>query len=69
MCSGSYKEINSPHLALGRGKAAGGGAVVGKLAFTTEQAVQLWQEHQTCIFVAEETDAQSMDALRVKKQI
>lgn len=54
---------------LGKGKGAGGGAIVGKLAFTTEQAIQYWQSHETCILVAEETDSKSIDAMRVSEKV
>jgi hypothetical protein len=50
---------------LGRGKAAGGGAVVGQLVFSAEQAMQYWNSQQPCILVRPGTGLEEFGAFKV----
>jgi phosphohistidine swiveling domain-containing protein len=51
---------------LGRGKAAGGGAVVGQLVFSAEQAMQYWNSQQQCILVRPGTGLEEISAFKVR---
>lgn len=50
---------------LGRGKAAGGGAVVGQLVFSAEQAMQYWNTQQQCILMRPGTGLEKISAFKV----
>jgi hypothetical protein len=50
---------------LGRGKAAGGGAVVGLLVFTAQQAMEYWNSQQQCILARPGIGLEDISALKV----
>ena len=65
-CAGSYKNDRPADHTLGRGKAAGGGAVSGKAVFTPQQAVECWKQQEACIFVHPHTSRDHLDGLKVQ---
>jgi hypothetical protein len=64
-CTGSYQATQLPERILGRGEAAGGGAVVGKLVLTSERAEEWWKEGEDSILCLREAGAQHLEGMRV----